>query len=105
MAGYTQDTRFLSVTSPLGKDVLLLTGFSGRESLSELFTFQLDLLSEKGDVAAKDIVGKAVGWTVHLAERDPRHFHGHISRLSARKRCSRSAASTLRRRGMPRNEK
>src|SRR5262249_22253965 len=34
---YTQEGRFMSVTTPLGKDVLLLDGFSGKEGISQLF--------------------------------------------------------------------
>ena len=52
-----QKTRMLGLKSPLGDDVLLLTAFSGREEMSRLFTFELDMLSDKNDIAAKDIVG------------------------------------------------
>jgi type VI secretion system secreted protein VgrG len=39
MPTYTQTDRPLIVTTPLGKDVLLLTGFRGHEGISELFSF------------------------------------------------------------------
>ena len=38
--------RLLSVTTPLGPDAFLLTGFSGKEGLSRLFQFELEMLSE-----------------------------------------------------------
>ncbi|MCI0460379.1 MAG: type VI secretion system tip protein VgrG [Gemmataceae bacterium] len=80
---YTQDKRLLAVTTPLGKDVLLLSSFTGQEEMSRLFHFQLVMLSEKDSLAAKDIVGKEVGWTVGRADKEPRHFHGVVSRFSA----------------------
>ncbi len=79
---HTQDNRLLAVTTPLGKDVLLLAGFSGREELSRLFRYDLELLSENGGIAAKDVVGKAVTWKVHGSVA-PRYFHGVVSRFVA----------------------
>jgi type VI secretion system secreted protein VgrG len=85
MAAYTQEKRLLAVTTPLGKDVLLLQSFTGQEELSRLFRYELTLLSEKEAIAAKDIVGKEVGWTVGRADKEPRPFHGVVSRFSAGK--------------------
>ncbi len=81
--GYKQDTRLLSLTTPLGPDVLLVRGFSGREELSRLFRFQLDLLSENETIAAKDIVGKAVTLTVSHTDQAPRYFNGVVNRFVA----------------------
>ena len=39
--------RLLALSTPLGEDVLLLAGFTGGESMSRLFTYSLDLLSEE----------------------------------------------------------
>ena len=35
----SQDNRPLAVTTPLGKDVLLLRRFTGHEAMSKLFSF------------------------------------------------------------------
>jgi type VI secretion system secreted protein VgrG len=86
MSTYTQAGRLLSATTPLGKDVLLLTAFSGEEELSRLFRYDLEFLSENDSIKAKDIVGKPVGWSVHQAASagtEPRRFHGVISRFAA----------------------
>lgn len=80
---YTQEKRLLSLTTPLGKDVLLLSAFTGQEEMSRLFSFQLDMLSEKESIAARDIVGKEVSWTVGRADKELRPFHGVVSRFSA----------------------
>ncbi|MBL8798462.1 MAG: type VI secretion system tip protein VgrG [Planctomycetia bacterium] len=83
MATISQDNRLLAVSTPLGKDVLLLTGFSGKESLSRLFTYQLNLVSEKEDIAAKDIIGKNVTWCVARPGEEPRFFNGVVSRFAS----------------------
>ena len=44
---YSQQNRLISLTTPLGEDVLLLAAFSGQEAISRLFSFHLDLLSEQ----------------------------------------------------------
>jgi type VI secretion system secreted protein VgrG len=77
--GYTQEARRVSMTSPLGEDVLLLTSFQIEEEMSRPFVGVLDILSEKRDIAAADIVGKAVGVTVTLDKESPRYFHGMVS--------------------------
>jgi type VI secretion system secreted protein VgrG len=78
---YTQDNHPIEITTPLGKDVLLLTGFSGREEMSRLFSYQLDLLSPKDTIAAKDLVGKKVTWTVKRSPPPHRYFNGYVSRF------------------------
>src|SRR5262249_27459202 len=82
-ATYTQARRLLAVTTPLGADTLLLTGFSGQEGMSQLFSYPLDMLSENDSIAPADIVGKSVTWLVRRADRDPRYFNGVVSRWSA----------------------
>jgi len=42
----SQRTRSLAVTIPLGEDVLLLRAMRGKECLSTLFKYKLDLISE-----------------------------------------------------------
>jgi type VI secretion system secreted protein VgrG len=83
MAAITQAERTLSLTTPLGTDVLLLTAFSGTESLSRLFNYQLDLASANDAIAAKDIVGKPVTWSVSRFDQNPRYFSGIVSRFVA----------------------
>jgi type VI secretion system secreted protein VgrG len=84
MPAFAQQTRLLSVDCPaLGKDVLLLTAFSGREELSHLFRYQLDLVSENDALAAGDIVGKPITWAVNHVDKEPRYFNGVVSSFSA----------------------
>jgi type VI secretion system secreted protein VgrG len=78
---YTQEQRVIAIDTPLGKDVLLLHGFVGREAISQLFNFQLDLLSEQPGISFEKIVGQNVTITVALPG-GKRYFNGFVSRFS-----------------------
>ncbi len=79
---YTQQDRLISLTTPLGEDVLLLAGFSGHEAISRLFSFHLELLTEQGPIEFSDIIGKNVTISVTLADNTPRYFNGMVSRFA-----------------------
>ncbi len=79
---YTQAERHIAISTPLGKDVLLLRGFDGSEAISHLFHFNLDLLSENDSVPFKSVVGKNATLRILDAEGTERHWHGFISRFS-----------------------
>ena len=79
---YTQENRLITIDTPLGGDVLLLTGFSGSEGLSVPFSFGLDLLSENNNILFEDIIGQNVTVSIVLADGGRRFFNGIISRFS-----------------------
>jgi type VI secretion system secreted protein VgrG len=79
---YTQENRLISVETPLGKDVLLLQGFTGREGISRLFHFQADLLSTNNAISFANIVGERVTIKVRLADGGERYFNGFVSRFA-----------------------
>jgi len=79
---FTQDNRFLKIDTPLGKDVLLLTGFQGVEEISRGFSFELSMVSEKHDIVFKDIIGKKVTVSIVLNGDEERYFNGIICRFS-----------------------
>jgi type VI secretion system secreted protein VgrG len=76
---YSQENRLISVNTPLGKDKLLLAGFSGHEAISRLFTFHLDLLTEQGPIDFTQIIGKNVTISVTQLDNTPRYFNGLVS--------------------------
>src|SRR4051812_37997436 len=79
---YLQADRPMTITTPLGKDDLLLAGFEGHEAISELFEFRLDLLAEnETKIPFEKLLGQKI--TIHLALQDgrPRHFSGICSRF------------------------
>lgn len=82
MNSYTQQTRRIAVETPLGEDVLLLTAFHGREEISRLFHFELEMLSEHESIDATKIVGKNITFFVKDATDECRYFNGFVKRFS-----------------------
>jgi len=78
---HTQENRLIGIETPLGKDILLLRGFSGQEGISRLSNFDLDLLSHDPDIRFEDIIGKRVTLRVTLGSDKKRYFNGFISRF------------------------
>jgi type VI secretion system secreted protein VgrG len=86
----SQANRLFSLTTPLGADAFLATAFQGREELSRPFSFTLDLVSENTSVAAGDLVGQAVGWSIRdPGTGNPRYFHGYVRKLMTGPKMSR----------------
>ncbi|MDE3180878.1 MAG: type VI secretion system tip protein VgrG, partial [Acidobacteriota bacterium] len=79
---YTQEGRHISIDTPLGKDVLLLQGFTGQEGISQLFRFNLELLSENASITFNDIVGKNVTIKTELVGGSQRYFNGYVSQFA-----------------------
>ena len=77
-----QAHRRIAISTPLGKDVLFLRGFSGSEAISQLFHFDLDLLSENDSIKFQDVVGKNVTLRIYDAAGGERYWNGFISRFS-----------------------
>ncbi len=77
----TQQNRAIQITTPLGADTLLLYRMNGVERLSELFEYELELLSLKDEIKADSILGGNV--TIHLILEDggKRHFNGYVTRF------------------------
>jgi len=83
MPEYKQADRPLTVTTPLGADVLLLRAFRGHEGVSQLFSFQLELMAENtADVAFDKLLGKKLTIHLTLPDKSKRHFNGTCVRFS-----------------------
>ncbi len=78
----TQAKRTVQITTPLGKDALLISQFSAVEQMGALFQFDLNLVSEKGDLSADNILGKDVTVTFDLPSGGKRFFHGFVTEFS-----------------------
>lgn len=78
---FTHDGRLLQLTTPLGKDELLLAGFSGSEGISTPFRFDLSLMATRDTtIDARKLVGQAM--TVTIADAiggDARYINGVVS--------------------------
>ena len=73
--------RAMEIVTPLGNDVLLFHRMTAREELSHLSEFEIDLLSEKGDIAPGKILGKNVTVKLELHDDSTRHFNGYVTRF------------------------
>ncbi len=96
MPKLSQEERMISIDTPLGKDVLLLTGLKGMEGLSALFDLQLNFISENHSIAFPDIIGKNVTVSILLADGGNRYFNGVISHFSQGRGGGESSASDSR---------
>ena len=52
---YTDALRTIKMTTPLGANKLIATSFQGREAISELYFFHLDVMTEATDVILRSI--------------------------------------------------
>jgi type VI secretion system secreted protein VgrG len=84
MPTYVQANRPLTVSTPLGPDKLLMAGFTGREAISELFVFHVDLAAEnRTDIPFDQLLGQKITVNQTLADgKTKRFFNGVCSRIS-----------------------
>ena len=69
----TQANRLLSIETPLGDDVLLITGFSAAERISSPFEYEVEMVADvtkASSVSADALVAKKVA--ISLAQNDDR---------------------------------
>ncbi|HRJ49080.1 MAG: type VI secretion system tip protein VgrG [Phycisphaeraceae bacterium] len=77
----TQDNRFISIDTPLGKDKLLLARFSCRETLSRLYEIDAEVASEDFAVDFDKVLGQPVTIKVMRGDNSFRFFSGIVSRM------------------------
>jgi type VI secretion system secreted protein VgrG len=82
MGKYSQANRLISVTTPLGQDVLLLEAFSGTEAISRPFQFELEMLAEsKTAVKFDQVLGRTMTITVLMPDNAKRYLSGVCAAL------------------------
>jgi type VI secretion system secreted protein VgrG len=80
---YSQKNHLLSISTPLGEDVLLLQGLAGQEGLSRLFSYEAELLAPNNpSVDFESIVGQNITMTIQLPDGSPRYINGFVSRFA-----------------------
>ena len=79
----TQDNRLIAVETSLGKDHFLLTGFSGQEGVSQLFQFDLEMLSDDDAADHTELVGQNLTFSICPRSGTRSFFNGFISQFSA----------------------
>ncbi|MBB3808158.1 type VI secretion system Vgr family protein [Pseudochelatococcus contaminans] len=78
-----QKGRLLSLTTPLGSDVLIPTAISGSEALSELFEMKISMISSNAGITADSLLGKPVTLKISRPDAAPRAFNGIVAAFSA----------------------
>lgn len=75
--------RMLDLATAVGGS-LIIESFSGREEMSRLFEYRLDMLSEKPDLDAAQLLGTNATVSLEIpGGRASRHFNGYFSQFSA----------------------
>ncbi|SEO62283.1 hypothetical protein SAMN05428959_1131, partial [Duganella sp. CF517] len=60
LAGFSQSTRLLKLTTPLGADVLLAECVRGEEGIGTGFSFRIAALSTDAAISLKSLIGQPV---------------------------------------------
>jgi len=83
----TQAGRHLRVNTPLGEDKIFLESFEGEERVSDLFRFELILLTSDAGFTMDSLLDKPAVVTINLHDDTDHNFHGiinHIEEVEAR---------------------
>ncbi len=79
MAAFSQTTAAIQITSPLGPDAFVVFSFRGKEELSGLFEFTLELGAPLGSpVPFSSLIGNYATVTLLSGGSVQRHIHGMI---------------------------
>ncbi|MFT3867630.1 MAG: type VI secretion system tip protein TssI/VgrG [Nibricoccus sp.] len=78
----TQDNRPIAITTPFGKDKLLLRSFTYAEALNGDFEIQASLVATDQTLAYDKVVGQPVSLRMTLDKgSNPRRFHGIVASI------------------------
>ncbi|TKD46936.1 type VI secretion system Vgr family protein [Azotobacter chroococcum] len=75
---YSQQARPYIFSSPLG-ETLMLRSFRGREAVSELFHFDLELISELDNIDSRQLLRQKATLSIDLDNGEERHWSGEIA--------------------------
>jgi len=75
----TQANRQISLTTPLGTDVLLLRSFTIEEELAKPFLLTMECQSTSNDIDFTSIIGQNVTVNVNLPTYQQRYFNGSVA--------------------------
>ena len=76
-------SRMLEISTKAGADAFVVQRFNGHEELGRLSEYQLELLSERGDITAEQLLGTNATVAMQREEgKDPRYFNGYVTRFT-----------------------
>ncbi|MET0383793.1 MAG: type VI secretion system tip protein TssI/VgrG [Burkholderiaceae bacterium] len=75
--------RMLEITTKVGADAFVVQRFNGREELGRLFEYELELLSERADITAEQLLGSNATVALELGDgAGQRDFNGYVTRFT-----------------------
>ena len=77
----TQAGRHIRVNTSLGEDKLFVESFEGEERVSDLFRFELGLLTDDPGFNMDSLLNQPVVVSITLHDDSDRHFHGIINHI------------------------
>jgi type VI secretion system secreted protein VgrG len=75
----SQTNRLIRIATPLGNDAFIVASFSGTEEISELFEFELQLVSKQNNITFGQLAGKNVTVAIRSSDGSERFFNGIIT--------------------------
>jgi type VI secretion system secreted protein VgrG len=80
---WTQDQRLIELQTPLGKDKLLLTSVVGEESISELFHYDIGMVSTDHAISPESLIGQPLVIRLGTQPEAMRWIHGRVAAFRA----------------------
>jgi type VI secretion system secreted protein VgrG len=80
---WTQGRRLLAIETSLGKDRLLATSLTGGEGISEMFIYDVEMLSTDLSISAETMIGDKVKLVINPEEGEGRIVHAMIAQWQA----------------------
>ncbi|MDR2153829.1 MAG: type VI secretion system tip protein VgrG [Burkholderiaceae bacterium] len=74
--------RVIKAYTPLAEDQLLFRSMKGRECLSQLYEFTVDLLSPNESIDMKSLLGKPLTLEIRTINGAPRYLSGQIAKVT-----------------------
>ncbi|KEY59010.1 type VI secretion system Vgr family protein [Serratia sp. DD3] len=74
--------RVILVHTPLAGNVLLFKSLVGHEKISELFSFEVEVLSTSNSINLRELLGKALTVELRSSPLPSRYLNGYITRMT-----------------------
>lgn len=83
MAVWSRAKAMLTMTSPLGPDALIPTRLTAQEGISQPFLFDIEVISQQGQVDADKLLNQPVCVTLQAEGKPLRYFHGIVQTVAS----------------------
>ncbi len=83
MAAWTRTTALITMTSPLGDDILIPVSLSAQEAISQPFQFDVRAVCQSGVIDPNALLNQPACVTLQMSGAPVRYFHGIVRSVSA----------------------